>query len=53
MKWSRNSVVDKELLRDCDLGSKINAHSATSSGGQSLRKLQLVIRLLGGSKGVF
>lgn len=55
MKWSQNSVVDEDLeqlLRDCDLGSKINAQAATLSGGQR-RKLQLAIGLLGGSKGAF
>ena len=55
VKWSRNSVVDEDLeqlLRDCDLGSKINAQAATLSGGQK-RKLQLAIGLLGGSKGTF
>jgi len=52
VKWSRNSVVDEDLeqlLRDCDLGNKINTPSATLSGGQK-RKLQLAIGLLGGSK---
>jgi ATP-binding cassette subfamily A (ABC1) protein 3 len=55
VKWSRNSVVDEDLeqlLRDCDLESKINAQAATLSGGQK-RKLQLAIGLLGGSKGAF
>ena len=52
MKWFRNSVVDEELLRDCDLGSKINAHFATLSDGRR-RKLRLAIGLLGGSTGAF
>ncbi|KIM38139.1 hypothetical protein M413DRAFT_420628 [Hebeloma cylindrosporum] len=52
VKWSQNSVANEDLeqlLRDCDLGSKINASSATLSGGQR-RKLHLAIGLLGGSK---
>jgi ABC-type multidrug transport system ATPase subunit len=55
VKWSGNSVVDEDLeqlLRDCDLGNKINVQSATLSGGQK-RKLQLAIGLLGGSKSAF
>ena len=38
-----------QLLRDCDLGKKINASASTLSGGQK-RKLQLAIGLVGGSK---
>lgn len=36
------------LLRDCDLGEKINNLAGTLSGGQK-RKLQLAIGLVGGS----
>jgi len=53
VKWSKNSTADEDmeqLLRDCDLGGKINANAATLSGGQK-RKLQLAIGLLGGCKG--
>ncbi|KAL0951946.1 hypothetical protein HGRIS_008597 [Hohenbuehelia grisea] len=39
----------EQLLRDCDLESKIHANSATLSGGQK-RKLQLAIGLIGNSK---
>lgn len=52
VKWSENSDNDEDLeqlLRDCDLGTKINANAATLSGGQK-RKLQLAIGLLSGSK---
>ncbi|KAH9486185.1 ABC transporter A family member 6 [Psilocybe cubensis] len=52
VKWSETSEHDEDieqLLRDCDLGAKINANAATLSGGQK-RKLQLAIGLLGGSK---
>ena len=52
VKWSKNSDSQEDLeqlLRDCDLGKKINANSSTLSGGQK-RKLQLAIGLLGGSK---
>jgi ABC-type multidrug transport system ATPase subunit len=52
VKWSKNSLIDEDmeqLLRDCDLESKINANASTLSGGQK-RKLQLAIGLLGGSK---
>ena len=38
-----------QLLKDCDLENKIDAISATLSGGQK-RKLQLAIGLVGGSK---
>ena len=54
VKWSKNSLANEDmeqLLRDCDLGGKINAKAATLSGGQK-RKLQLAIGLLGGWKGV-
>lgn len=53
VKWSKNSLANEDmeqLLRDCDLGGKINANAATLSGGQK-RKLQLAIGLLGGCKG--
>lgn len=53
VKWSENSLADEDmeqLLRDCDLGGRINANAATLSGGQK-RKLQLAIGLLGGCKG--
>ncbi|KAJ6479217.1 hypothetical protein C8R47DRAFT_1019314, partial [Mycena vitilis] len=52
VKWSRHSVVDEDLeqlLRDCDLHTKIHANASTLSGGQK-RKLQLAIGLVGGSK---
>ncbi|KAJ6516580.1 P-loop containing nucleoside triphosphate hydrolase protein [Mycena vitilis] len=52
VKWSRHSVVDEDLeqlLRDCDLRTKIHANASTLSGGQK-RKLQLAIGLVGGSK---
>jgi ABC-type multidrug transport system ATPase subunit len=51
VKWSDRSDKDEDLeqlLRDCDLGKKINANASTLSGGQK-RKLQLAIGLLGGS----
>lgn len=51
VKWSDRSRKDEDLeqlLRDCDLGKKINANANTLSGGQK-RKLQLAIGLLGGS----
>ncbi|EIW87313.1 P-loop containing nucleoside triphosphate hydrolase protein [Coniophora puteana RWD-64-598 SS2] len=38
-----------QLLRDCDLGSKIHANASTLSGGQK-RKLQLAVGLVGGSR---
>jgi ABC-type Na+ transport system ATPase subunit NatA len=38
-----------QLLKDCDLGSKIHSNANTLSGGQK-RKLQLAIGLIGGSK---
>ena len=41
-----------QLLRDCDLGSKIHYNAAELSGGQK-RKLQLAIGLVGGSKSAF
>ncbi|KAJ7045165.1 hypothetical protein C8F04DRAFT_989821 [Mycena alexandri] len=52
VKWSSSSVADEDLeqlLRDCDLQSKIHANASTLSGGQK-RKLQLAIGLVGGSK---
>jgi ATP-binding cassette, subfamily A (ABC1), member 3 len=52
IKWSDNSVEDEDLiqlLKDCDLGSKIHANVSTLSGGQK-RKLQLAIGVVGGSK---
>lgn len=52
IKWSKNSKEDEDviqLLKDCDLGTKIHANAATLSGGQK-RKLQLAIGLVGGSK---
>ncbi|TFK42145.1 hypothetical protein BDQ12DRAFT_703521 [Crucibulum laeve] len=39
----------EELLRDCDLQSKIHANADTLSGGQK-RKLQLAAGLVGGSE---
>ncbi|KAJ7655360.1 hypothetical protein B0H17DRAFT_1099089 [Mycena rosella] len=51
-KWSSSSAADEDLvqlLRDCDLQTKINANASTLSGGQK-RKLQLAIGLVGGSK---
>ncbi|KAF7436184.1 hypothetical protein PC9H_003010 [Pleurotus ostreatus] len=39
----------EQLLRDCDLESKMHARSVAMSGGQK-RKLQLAIGLVGGSK---
>ncbi|KAJ7726366.1 hypothetical protein B0H16DRAFT_1592682 [Mycena metata] len=47
VKWSSSSVADEDLeqlLRDCDLQSKIHANASTLSGGQK-RKLQLAIGL--------
>ncbi len=38
-----------QLLKDCDLGSKLHSSAGTLSGGQK-RKLQLAIGLVGGSK---
>ncbi|KAF8808210.1 P-loop containing nucleoside triphosphate hydrolase protein [Phlegmacium glaucopus] len=52
VKWSKNSLADEDLeqlLRDCDLETKIHSNAATLSGGQK-RKLQLAIGLLGGSQ---
>ncbi|KAG2022539.1 multidrug resistance protein 1 [Coprinopsis cinerea AmutBmut pab1-1] len=52
VKWSPTSDPTEDLeqlLKDCDLGKKINANANTLSGGQK-RKLQLAIGLLGGSK---
>ncbi|KAJ7729088.1 hypothetical protein DFH07DRAFT_218233 [Mycena maculata] len=52
VKWSSNSATDEDLeqlLRDCDLQTKIHANANTLSGGQK-RKLQLAIGLVGGSK---
>ncbi|KAF8640810.1 hypothetical protein AX17_000459 [Amanita inopinata Kibby_2008] len=52
VKWSGNSDKHEDLeqlLRDCDLGSKIRAKTSVLSGGQK-RKLQLAIGLVGGSK---
>lgn len=45
-KEKRQDLV--QLLRDCDLGKKINAEAGSLSGGQK-RKLQLSIGLVGGS----
>ena len=39
----------EQLLRDCDLGEKIDYNANALSGGQK-RKLQLAIGLIGGSK---
>lgn len=48
-KGSKNVIEDLvQLLKDCDLGRKINANASTLSGGQK-RKLQLAIGLVGGS----
>jgi ATP-binding cassette, subfamily A (ABC1), member 3 len=52
IKWSDNSDKDEDLiqlLKDCDLGTKIHANANTLSGGQK-RKLQLAIGVVGGSK---
>ena len=40
----------EDLLRDCDLDTKVHSLADTMSGGQK-RKLQLAIGLVGGSKG--
>ncbi|KAF7290457.1 hypothetical protein MKEN_01500200 [Mycena kentingensis (nom. inval.)] len=51
VKWSDRGDKDEDLeqlLRDCDLGSKIHANADVLSGGQK-RKLQLAIGLVGGS----
>jgi len=40
----------EDLLRDCDLDTKVHSLAGTMSGGQK-RKLQLAIGLVGGSKG--
>ncbi|KAJ4470921.1 hypothetical protein J3R30DRAFT_3710877 [Lentinula aciculospora] len=51
IKWSKYSDANEDLeqlLRDCDLGAKIDANANTLSGGQK-RKLQLAIGLVGGS----
>lgn len=42
----------EQLLRDCDLGEKINENAGVLSGGQK-RKLQLAIGLVGGSESMF
>ena len=39
----------QQLIRDCDLQSKMHEPAGTLSGGQK-RKLQLAIGLVGGSK---
>lgn len=55
IKHSSNSDAEEDieqLLRDCDLGTKIHANADTLSGGQK-RKLQLAIGLVGGSKSAF
>ncbi|KAJ7447207.1 hypothetical protein FB451DRAFT_1343436 [Mycena latifolia] len=55
VKWSSSSLADEDLvqlLRDCDLQTKIHANASTLSGGQK-RKLQLAIGLVGGSKSTF
>jgi ABC-type multidrug transport system ATPase subunit len=53
VKHSAQSIDEDEdleqLLRDCDLGTKIHANASILSGGQK-RKLQLAIGLVGGSK---
>ncbi|KAF4573510.1 hypothetical protein EYR36_008028 [Pleurotus pulmonarius] len=52
VKRSDNAPKDEDLeqlLRDCDLESKIHSSSIAMSGGQK-RKLQLAIGLVGGSK---
>ena len=41
-----------QLLRDCDLGDKIDYMASALSGGQK-RKLQLAIGLVGGSKSAY
>jgi ATP-binding cassette subfamily A (ABC1) protein 3 len=55
VKWSSNSSPSEDieqLLRDCDLESKIHSNADILSGGQK-RKLQLAIGLVGGSKSMF
>ncbi len=50
-RQSHRSETEEDLvalLRDCDLGGKINDRASTLSGGQK-RKLQLAIGLVGGS----
>ncbi|KAF9479407.1 P-loop containing nucleoside triphosphate hydrolase protein [Pholiota conissans] len=55
--WNEIKAVDgtssekalEQLIRDCDLESKVHAEAGTLSGGQK-RKLQLTIGLVGGSK---
>ncbi|TFK69897.1 P-loop containing nucleoside triphosphate hydrolase protein [Pluteus cervinus] len=52
VKWSGRSMDDEDLvqlLKDCDLGTKINSNAHVLSGGQK-RKLQLAIGLVGGSR---
>ncbi|KAJ7083358.1 hypothetical protein B0H15DRAFT_422992 [Mycena belliarum] len=52
VKWSSSSAADEDLeqlLRDCDLETKIHANASTLSGGQK-RKLQTAIGFVGGSK---
>ncbi|TFK69908.1 P-loop containing nucleoside triphosphate hydrolase protein [Pluteus cervinus] len=52
VKWSDRSMDDEDLvqlLKDCDLGTKINSNAHVLSGGQK-RKLQLAIGLVGGSR---
>ncbi|TFK24250.1 nod factor export ATP-binding protein I [Coprinopsis marcescibilis] len=52
VKWSPASDEKEDLeqlLKDCDLGTKVNFNANALSGGQK-RKLQLAIGLLGGSK---
>ncbi|KAJ7083357.1 hypothetical protein B0H15DRAFT_911901 [Mycena belliarum] len=52
VKWSSSSAADEDLeqlLRDCDLSTKIHANASTLSGGQK-RKLQTAIGFVGGSK---
>ncbi|KAK7049037.1 hypothetical protein R3P38DRAFT_3307634 [Favolaschia claudopus] len=52
--WSKNSTADEDLeqlLRDCDLQTKIRANASTLSGGQK-QKLQLAIWLVGCTSGV-
>ncbi|KAJ7606783.1 hypothetical protein FB45DRAFT_847352 [Roridomyces roridus] len=52
VKWSGSSVAGEDLeqlLRDCDLETKIHQNANTLSGGQK-RKLQLAIGLVSGSK---
>ncbi|KAF7302390.1 hypothetical protein HMN09_00872700 [Mycena chlorophos] len=51
VKWSGKADKNEDLvqlLKDCDLGTKITANADTLSGGQK-RKLQLAIGLVGGS----